>query len=406
MNAAEVRRRSLATLLVAAMASVAAPAAALDLGAEGSPTSVEVHAFASQGFILSKDVNYLSTDTSHGSFQFSELGVNLTKSLTDRFRVGLQLFAQDLGPTGNYDIRADWFYLDYRFTNWLGVRAGRVKIPFGLYNESADIDSARVSVLLPQSIYPEENRNYLLAQTGGEVYGFANLGGAGALDYRAYGGTIYVDSTTPPGSAYQITTFNVPYLVGGRLLWEAPVEGLRLGGSVQALRLDATLLASTLASSPSSTTPAAPVTADVQIPAVLWVASAEYVAGDLLLAAEYSRWYVSASSSNPSFFPSSSQVVSERAYAMATYRAARWLQPGVYYSILYPDTRQRGSREDVQHDVAATLRFDLNEHWLFKVEGHAMFGTAVLDPTLNGGASLASLEPWWGVLLLKTTAYF
>ena len=63
-------------------------------------------------------------------------------------------FTHDLGPLGNYRTRFDWFYLDYRFWDWLGVGAGRTKVPFGLYNESSDVDAARVPVLLPQSVYP------------------------------------------------------------------------------------------------------------------------------------------------------------------------------------------------------------------------------------------------------------
>ena len=31
----------------------------------------------------------------------------------------------------------------YGFADWLGMRAGRVKIPFGLYNEVNDVDSGR-----------------------------------------------------------------------------------------------------------------------------------------------------------------------------------------------------------------------------------------------------------------------
>ena len=45
--------------------------------------------------------------------------------MTERLRVGIQLFAYDLGKLGNYTERADWFYLDYRLKDWLGVRAGR-----------------------------------------------------------------------------------------------------------------------------------------------------------------------------------------------------------------------------------------------------------------------------------------
>jgi hypothetical protein len=389
--------------LALALCLVTSPVFAVDIGSEDSLASVEIHGFVSQGFIFTKDNNYLAADTTHGSFQFSELGVNLTKNLTDRFRVGLQLFVQDLGPTGNYDVKADWFYLDYRLANWLGVRAGRVKIPFGLYNDSADIDSARVAVLLPQSVYPEENRNFLLAQTGGELYGYTRLGPVGALDYRVYGGTIFIDTTATSGSPYQVQNFNVPYLVGGRLVWETPLEGLRFAGSVQALRLDATVLTSSMTT--ASTTPI-PLSANIQIPAVLSVASAEYLAGDLLLAAEYSRWYVGQNTSNAMVFPGSPTVISERAYGMVTYRASKWLQPGVYYSVMFPNVDDRSGRQNMQHDVSTTLRFDINSFWLMKAEAHYMIGTAGLDTTLNNGTPLSALQQTWGVFLLKTTAYF
>src|SRR5579872_2092424 len=164
-------RRHVRWMAAIALCLVSTPTWALDVGPEGGVLSVEVHGFVSQGFILTNGNNYLANDTKHGSFQFSEIGLNFTKQITDRLRAGVQLFAQDLGPTGNYNAKMDWFYLDYRFADWLGVRAGRVKIPFGFYNEVNDVDSARLPVLLPQSVYPLQNRNYLLAQTGGEVYG-------------------------------------------------------------------------------------------------------------------------------------------------------------------------------------------------------------------------------------------
>src|SRR5580700_6393562 len=184
--------------MVVAPLAFASRAQAIELGTEGDVTSVEVHAFVSQGFILTTHNNYLDNDTTHGNFQFSEIGLNFTKSVTDNLRVGLQLFAQDLGPTGSFDVTFNWFYLDYRWKDWLGFRAGRVKIPFGLYNEINDIDSARVPVLLPQSVYPIQNTNYLLAQTGAELYGYIKSRRAGALEYAGYAGTILVDTLIPP----------------------------------------------------------------------------------------------------------------------------------------------------------------------------------------------------------------
>jgi len=386
-------RWQMATLVVAMLAP--SSALALQLGDPDSLLSIDVHAFASQGFILTTSNNYLANDTTHGSFQFSELGLNFTKDLTDRLRLGLQLFAEDIGPTGSYNATLDWFYVDYRWKDWLGLRVGRVKIPFGLYNEVNDIDSARLPVLLPQSIYPLENTHYLLAQTGGELYGYLRLGAAGALDYHAYAGTIFIDTSTllSSTSAFDLGSFNVPYLAGGRLMWETPVEGLRVGGSGQALRLDVTLVEGGTSTA-------------IQVPVVLWVASAEYSAHDVLLAAEYSRWYVTDNSSNQALSPDRPQVTSERAYGMAAYRENKWLQTGAYFSMLFPDVTERAGPAGRQNDLAATVRFDINPFWLVKVEGHYMFGTAGLVSSLNDNLPLSSLQERWGVLLLKTTAYF
>jgi hypothetical protein len=383
--------RSTWVLLLAALA-VTRAAEAAEVGSESDFWSVDVHAFASQGFIFTTGNNYLADNTKHGSFQFSELGINFTKTLTDKLRMGLQLFAQDLGPTGNYDVKADWFYLDYHFSDYLGFRAGRTKIPFGLYNEVNDIDSARVPILLPQAVYPLQDRNYLLAQTGVELYGYARMRSAGALEYRLYGGTIFVNATNVPGNPEQIVGLNVPYVVGSRVLWETPLDGLRVGASFQALRLDTDLLINLM-----------PVS--VGLPVVLAVGSAEYAVGDLVLTAEYSRWFVQSDSNNPALFPSLS-IVSERAYVMATYRVNRWFQPGAYYSIFFPDVDHRSDRADLQNDVSLTLRFDLNSHWLVKLEGHYMAGTAGLDPTLNDGVPATSLDRYWLAFFAKTTAYF
>jgi hypothetical protein len=378
---------------VSALVAAASEAQAYELGGGDDDNGVDVHAFVSQAFLVTQNANYLATDSKKGSAQFSEVGINFTKPITDRLRVGVQLFSRILGPQGNYTTKMDWFYLDYRLRDWLGFRAGRVKIPFGLYNEINDADSARTAILLPQSVYPIQNRDYLLAQTGGEVYGRIHLGTNNALEYRLYGGTIIFDTTGAVAPGTEILDFHVPYLVGGRLMWETPLEGLRIGGSVQALRIDTTLFTQNK-------------TVTAQIPAKLWVASIEYAEHNLLLASEYSRWYVSLDSSDQTVFPNQSTTVSERAYAMITYRITPWLQPGAYYALLFPDASNRSGRDHVQHDVAFTLRYDLTTNWILKLEEHFMSGTANLTPSLNDNKPLAQLPSSWGVFFVKTTAYF
>jgi hypothetical protein len=357
---------------------------------------VDIHGFASQGFILSSGNNYLA-ESKRGSFEFNEVGVNFSKALGDRLRIGLQFFSRDLGAVGNYVPRVDWFNLDYRFSDWLGIRAGRLKAPFGLYNEVNDIDSARVPVLLPQSVYPILNRDILLAQTGGELYGYVRLNPVGALEYRLYGGTLFID---PPVAQPPLTLkkFDVPYVVGGRLMWEAPIEGLRMGGSVQALRFDTTY---TLPAMP----PMPPAELSIGIPFLLWLGSFEYAAHDLVLAAEYGRWRADLETTiGP--VTKTETVVNERYYVMAAYRVSPWFFPGVYYSHLVDNLDKPTTRDNFQDDLALTFRFDLTEHWLVKLEGHYMHGTLDLAPALNDGRPKNQLQKDWGVLFLKTTAHF
>ncbi len=368
--------------------------------------AVQVHGFVSQGFLKTANAYYLANDSKRGSFQFTEAGIDFTAPLSDNLTAGVQLFARDLGSLGNYRPQFDWYYLDYHFRDWLGFRAGRTKIPFGLYNETSDIDAARVPIFLPTSVYPVENRDYLLAQTGGEIYGNLRSDNAGEIEYRLYTGTIHIDTTD---SRDTIQNLSVKYVVGGRLMWLAPVAGLQLGGSVQALRLDYAYApdATTLKVLQDQGKVASDFTGPVdgRISALLWVGSLEYTAGDLSLASEYSRWYIDSDSSYHAIVPPTTET-NERAYVMASYHVRPWFTPGAYYAVTFPDTRQRHGRAAYQHDIAVSVRYDIGPHWLVKLEGHYMLGTANLDSALNDNTPRDRLPKNWGLFAIKTTAYF
>lgn len=371
-----------------------APAEAQDAPAEDDLASLEVHGFASQGLILTWRNDYLARDSTRGSFEFSEFGINLTKRLTDTLQLGGQLFSQDLGPTGNHSPQVDWFYIAYRWQDWLGFRVGRLKMPYGLYNEVHDIDAARVSILLPGSFYPQQGREILFAHNGVELSGFMRSSELGALDYRLYAGTIFWDprSLVPVGAGLE-ADLHVRYVAGGRLLWETPLEGLRVAASGRVLRIE-----------PRFYIPGMP-SIDIDNQSHLWAASAEHSFGDLVLTAEYARWYADQSSNNPALSPPL-KGVSERAYAMATYRLAPWFQMGAYYALYFPNTKTREGAANRQHDWAMTLRFDVNQHWLIKLEGHYMSGTAGLVGPVSISPTDTQPDPHWAAFFAKTTAYF
>lgn len=384
--------------------------------------SIEMHGFVSQGFIYTTNNRFLA-ESDRGSFEFSEVGLNFTKQLTPNLRFGAQLFTRDLGPDGDYGAVFDWFYADYRFFDWFGLRAGRLKLPVGLYNETSDIDAARVPILLPQALYPARNRDYLLAQTGLEAYGYQPLGPIGAFDYRLYGGTIYFEPNRPPPNV----EYSIPYVVGGRALWSTPIEGLSAAFSGLGLRLDQdALLTPDVVAILQENALLPPdhnglITLTLRIRA--WAASVEYAAHDLLLAAEYSRTHTDYESSEPQLdalifqadggkppYPARAEAY----YAMASYRVTSWFTPGAYYSVNkkldLPPRRDRHT-----YDLAAFVRYDLNQHWLLKLEGHYMNGTSNLDARLNDLTNedgqgderqLHKLTRIWGAFLIKTTAYF
>jgi hypothetical protein len=355
------------------------------------PLNFDVHGFFTQSFFKSSSNNYLSNSQA-GSFDYSEAAVNFTKPLTDKIDVGAQLYAQKLGPNTGYGANFDWFYISYKQSNLFRIKIGRIKIPFGLYNESSDIDAARVPVLLPQSIYPVQDRNYLLAQNGAQVYGYLELGGMGALDYHVYGGSIAIALPQVTSISAIATQVDVPYIVGGRLLWETPLQGLKAAFTLQKLTLD---IDETLGNSALAAT----------APVIQYVASLEYTFKRLTLASEYSRWYVTLDTSNPALIPDTS-VTSARYYGMANYQLTDSFAPGAYYSVLTPDITNTNGSANIQKDLALYVRYDFNPYWLVKLEGHVMNGTAGLDPTLNNNQPLSALNSNWEFFILKTTAYF
>lgn len=106
---------------------------------------VQIHGFISQGYLYSDDNNFYA-DTENGTPKFNELCINFASDVTDRLKMGVQLFRRNLGEFGG-DVELDWGYASYLLRDWVGIRAGRMKIQHGLYNHVRDVDFTRTSVL-------------------------------------------------------------------------------------------------------------------------------------------------------------------------------------------------------------------------------------------------------------------
>jgi hypothetical protein len=116
--------------------------------------AVQVHGFASQGFVYTDDNNWLTMNTSQGSAAWTDFGLNMSSEVTDRLRIGAQGYDRNLGQLGQYHPTLDWAVADYRFKSWFGLRGGKVKTTLGLYNDTQDLDFLRPFALLPKASIP------------------------------------------------------------------------------------------------------------------------------------------------------------------------------------------------------------------------------------------------------------
>lgn len=371
---------------------------------------IEIHGFASQGYLRSDANNWLG-ESSEGSAEFNEFGLNVTTELPGNIRVGMQVLARDLGPLGNDELTIDWAYGDWRWRDWLGVRAGRIKLPFGLYGETRDIDLARTQVLLPQSVYMETYRDITGAFIGGELYGSVPLGPIGRIDYTLFGGANNLDDESSVAVQFEqsinprveVDDVDVSDLYGGQLIWGTPLEGLRIAGTLLAMKID--VEAAALAPIMPGVTVRVPFTLDISN-LVLGIASAEYTIGGLVLAAEYMRFDGKAEGS----LPGSDEVLNFQGwYGSATYRFTPWLEAGLSYGESEDDRKvaSYGNPRTYQRDIALSLRFDINPHWLVKLEGHYVKGHDLLLQQFNlDSAGRPDFDEQWLFFAAKTTFSF
>jgi hypothetical protein len=382
--------------------------------------TVQVHGFASQGYVHTDENNWLTMDTQgEGSAGFTDFGVNMSAPITDKLRMGAQVYDRNLGQLGQYHPSLDWAVVDYRFKSWLGFRGGKVKTTLGLYNDTQDLDFLRVFALLPQSIYPADLRDATIAHLGGDVYGTVFLKpNWGNFSYTVYTGrrsdSIY------SGYAYFLNQF-ATYLhsygglqYGGDLRWRTPWKGLLVGAS----RLDEDITGKGLGVSPFNYR--AGIQPYYESSKADWVNQfyGEYAANRLKIDSEYRRYW----RNQEVFNGSSADLADVRGwYVAVAYRISKRLQFGSYYS-RYAVTNVTGGAlstlsipetdtslpQNHNYDKVISGRVDVNRFWNVKVEGHFMngYGDAPYPNGFYPQVNPSGFKPETNALVVKTSIAF
>lgn len=183
-------------------------AAAADLG-----DRMELHGYGNQDYLRASANEYLGADT-HGSWDNNLLALVGIVTLTDRSRLWVQLESEAPDP-----VRLDWFFVDYRISDRLRAQVGRAKLPFGIYNEIADVHYLQVSAVPP-----------LLYQDAGDITHetYQGLG----IDYESvpakigsWRAQVWLGNTVSAETDDDLTDRRA---LGGKLTWSTPLKGLKL----------------------------------------------------------------------------------------------------------------------------------------------------------------------------------
>jgi hypothetical protein len=382
--------------------------------------TVQVHGFASQGFVYTNDNNWLTMNTSSGSGAFTDFGLNVTSRITDKLLVGAQVYDRNLGQLGQYHPSLDWALADYRFKSWFGVRGGKVKTTLGLYTDTQDLDFLRVFALLPQSVYPTDLRDATIAHLGGDIYGNVSLKHhLGDLSYTAYAG--HRSDSIYSGYPYLLSQYGVYFSrVGGLqygadLRWNTPLKGLLIGAS----RLNEDLTGEATFTSPFN--PAGGLVPLHEGFKAGWTNQfyGQYTVGKLRVESEYRRQLHDQFSQSLDV----ETIIDVRGwYLSGSYRLMKRLAVGSYYSRYsittvsgggplaadYPEQTDTSLPANHIYDKVVTARVDLNKFWNVKLEGHFMdgYGASLYPDGFYPQLNSNGFKPNTDALVLKTSVNF
>ncbi len=367
--------------------------------------TVQVHGFASQGFVYTGGNNWLTMNTGSGSAGWTDFGINMSTQITDRLRIGAQGYDRNLGQLGQYHPSLDWAVADYRFESWFGVRGGRVKTVLGLYTDTQDLDFLHPWALLPQSIYPVDVRDFTIAHDGGDLFGDIRPGGKlGTLSYTAYGGHHSVGSHS--GYAYLLKSDDLTFgsvaglQYGGDLRWETPLHGLLVGASRENQAYTSVYTVNL---------PYGPVPVRGSDNAD-WINQfyGQYSRKKLQVDAEFRRAWDDNGTKNISEF----QVNIHACYAGVAYRIVKRVQLASYYShywIGFPLAAVEPAATGHLDDKVVTGRVDVTRFFSLKIEGHFMAGVGLPGDYPDGfylGNNPRGLTANTNALVVKTGINF
>lgn len=360
---------------------------------------LQVHGFIGQGLVNTSGNNFLGDTNDSVSDDFREIGLNASYRAIPQLLFSAQLMSHRAGESDNGDPDIDYAFVDWTAVSggWgrAGVRLGRVKNPFGLYNKTRDVPFTRPSIILPQSIYFERTRKISLSADGVNLYA-EKFGEFGVLSAEVVLGRPPMDRASDeaivPNARGDFETDDTQLY---QLKYESPTGQY--------------VLALTHVNLGVKYRPAAgdflkagyfhfdPTILSAQYNAENWSATAEYAR----------RSYGLRNFGIPAL---SVSQVGESYYLQGTYRLLPKLEGLLRYDVTYSNKDDRNGRDyaartgghaftQYTKDWTVGLRYDVTPEFMIRAEYHNIEGTAIL-PSLDNPLGASSHQKNWDMWML------
>ena len=366
-------------------------------------SELQLHGFLSQGMVITSDNNFLGQSNKQVSTDFREIGVNASLRPTSDVQLSAGLLSHKAGATDNGEVRLDYGLIDWTVSSSEqgrgGIRLGRVKTAYGLYNKTRDVPFTRSSILLPQSIYFERTRNLTVAGDGAELYldryyEAGNLFVTFALGKPRIGSEaskVALVGLTPNG---KFESNLVPVF---QVIYEGDGGKYRLGFT--AVQFD---------------TRYNPGMRDVlqagQLKFTPKIFSAQYNAESWSLTSEFALRPISIQNFGPN--APDATTLGQSYYVQGNYRLAPKWEALLRYDVMYTDSEDRDGKAFAaatrrpgftrfSKDWTAGMRFDLTPELMLRAEYHRVDGTGYLPVQDNPNPS-ALVQRWDMFMLLAS----
>lgn len=149
--------------------------------AHADEVDLRFQGFASQRLASSSGHNNFFGNTSGNlSADYTEIGAGVSWRPHPQWLLSGQAIYRRGGNSENDEIEPDYYYVAYTplesEAGHLTLKLGKIKVPYGLYNDTRDTPMTRPGILAPQSIYLDSLRQLNQAASGIHLEAERNLG--------------------------------------------------------------------------------------------------------------------------------------------------------------------------------------------------------------------------------------